>query len=171
MNTDEIIRLLGAFGLGTLLTAIVVAIVNHVLAERRWERERRGGEVAKWREFADRYCDPHYRWAQAHSLRTASEVPDDPAAVGREAIEELLKLKTNLEVLDSLVGRLPEPLTAHSRLFQRRVDRAYETHPPDQEAANHALVRFRDAVDEYVRRGKTSALKYRPGEPPLDDPY
>ncbi len=171
MTTNEILGLLGAIGLGSIVTAIVAAGINHVLSGRRWDRERRSSEVAHHRNFSDRLMSARFTFADMTRLEVASELPDHPKAVIDLQLEVGKKLQAELDDLNSITRRSPEPLTDHTRLFVHRLYRAYDARPPDQEYANFALVRYREALDEYIRRGKTTAPKLRPNESWPDDPF
>ena len=171
MNSTDLVGLVGAFGLGSVLTAFGAAWLNHFLSERRSDREQRSSEVTFWRDYSDRSSKVYLDIAQVTRLKSASQLPADPDALVRDQVETVKRIEDELANLRSDTRRAPEPLTKHVRLFMDRLSHAFETEPPDQEYANFALVRFRQALDEYVRRGKTSKPKLRPNESWPDPPY
>jgi hypothetical protein len=170
MDTSEVVRLLIAFVLGSLLTA-VGAWINHVFSTRTWERDRRSSEVEYWRDFSDRYSGLLHDKAHVVGLTVASAVPDDSNELLQGQVDELHRLQAETQDLGSGLRRAPESLTSHVRLFTHRMRRAHAGQPPDQEFANFALVQFRQALDEYVRRGKATAPTLRSNESWPDPPY
>ncbi len=171
MDTSEVLRVLGAFGLGSLLAAAGTAGINHVLSVRRWERERRSSDVAYWHDFLNRYVSLHYEYAERGRIKVASTVPVDLDQMQTHELDDLREMNAKARDIKSGLRRAPEPLTAHTRLFADRLSRSYESQPPDHEFANFAIMQFRQALDEYVRRGKAGAPKLRQNESWPDDPY
>jgi hypothetical protein len=167
MDDADFLKLLASGVVGALLTALG-AWTNHIFSTRKWEAERRAAEVGQMREMADLLLMAAIKMAEQKQLKTATQMPQDLAEFFRRLREEADSLHGLHQSLDEHIRRAPEPLVDHVRFMVDRIRRAERTTPFDQKLASLAVVHFRKALDEYVRRGATSGLHLIPGESPPD---
>ncbi len=163
MTDADFIKVLISFAAGSLLT-LLGAWTNHRLSTRRWEAEVRSAEVSYLREFCDTWVDLTMRKAELEGPVSATALPADPSRIQAAQLSELQQLSDAYKSLRPAVKRAPEPLTDHLRLFLIRMARAGNAVPYDIEFTKVALVEFRSALNQYVRRGKTRGVSLFPNE-------
>ena len=163
MSDAEFIRILIAFGSGALL-ATLGAWTNHLFSNRRWQSELRNQEVEYWREFADDWFNLAMGTSEHNTPVIARELPRNLNVLPHNELRRTEWIHELTERLGKGNRRAPEPLTEHVRLFLDRMRVASDTTPFDIELAKVAIVAFRRAMNDYVRRGKTPPVKVVPGE-------
>lgn len=163
MTDADFIKFLISLAAGSLLT-LLGAWTNHRLSESRWEAEVRNTEVSYLREFCDKWFHITMSEADLRSPVLATALPADP---GQVVAKQRLKLQEVADALQSVrpaIKRAPEPLTDHVRLFLDSMERAGKAARYDIELAKVAVVEFRSALNQYVRRGRTSGVRLFPNE-------
>lgn len=124
----------------------------------------RNAEVSYLREFCDAWFSITMKEADLNSPITATTLPADPAQIAAAQRVELQEVADALKSVEPAIKRAPEPLTDHLRLFLERMERAGHRVPYDIELAKVAVVEFRSAMNQYVRRGRTSGVRLFPNE-------
>ena len=159
MSNAEFIKILISVGAGSLLT-LIGAWSNHLFSGQRWKAELRNSEVSYWRDFSDKWFSITMHMAELNTPVKAEKIPGDLEEIKRALYEQARWLSNqHRDILQLGTRRAPEPLTDHVRLFLDRMGRAKDAIPYDIELAKIAVVEFRSALDDYVRRGKTCRVR------------
>lgn len=167
MTNSDFIRILITFGTGAGVV-LIGTWVGHSLSGQRWKAELRNAEVSHWRDFADKWFNFAMEFAHIATPIVLAERRD---ALQQQLERDWIHLNQikNLQAdLAASNRRAPEPLTNHVRLFIDRMHRSATAIPFEIELAKFAIVHFRAALDDYVRRGRTKALRLIEGESPSD---
>jgi len=170
VSDAEFIKILISFGAGSLLT-LIGAWSNHLFSGQRWKAELRNSEVSYWRDFSDKWFSVTMDMAELNSPVRAGEIPVNLDELKRELLEKLRRVSDHHKDIWRLgTKRAPEPLTDHVRLFLARMERAKDAIPYDIELAKIAIVEFRSALDQYVRRGRVRRVRLFPEESAAEFP-
>jgi hypothetical protein len=162
MTDGEFLRLLVTFVTGASV-AMVAGVANHVLSTKRLDAKSRRDDVAYWRDFSNKFFNITMNQAEMRTPLPFSTI-EQPRALQDLEFRKLQTINKNIESILGETRRAPEPLTDHVRLFLHRMKRAADAIPYDIELAKIAIVQFRKALDEYVRKGKTRGVVLMRGE-------
>lgn len=147
--------------------AIVAGCVAHVLATQRWQGELRHGEVTHWQQYADDWFNLALEAAELRSVAIIDATNDVKSQMARDE-GHTARFNALWTRMSEGTRRAPEPLTEHVRLFSDRMHRASETQPFDIELGRFAIVHFRAALNDYMRKGRTAALRLIDDENPQE---